>query len=112
MSFYGYHGVYKEENTLGQRFNVDLKMKVDLKEASQEDNVDKSVDYGDAYQVVKDVVEGRTYNLVETIAERIAQRILEEYSIVMEVTVKVIKPDPPIPGHYDSVAIEITRSRA
>ena len=49
--------------------------------------------------------------LVEAVAEKIAEKILKEFPLVSEATVKVIKPDPPIPGHYRSVAVEITRRR-
>lgn len=111
MSFYGYHGVYEEENKLGQHFIVDLTMTADLKEAALKDDLMQSVNYGDAYELVKEMVEGTTYNLVETITEKIAQAILAEHSIVEEVTVKVTKPNPPINGHYDAVAIEMTRKR-
>lgn len=111
MEFYAYHGVFPEENKLGQRFRVDLVMETDLKEAAQEDNIDKSVNYGEAFETVKRAVEENTYDLVETIAEQVASSLFASFSIIERVTVKVIKPDPPIPGHYEHVAIEITRSR-
>lgn len=50
--------------------------------------------------------------LVETLAERIADTVLKKFQPVQQCTVKVIKPDPPIPGHYKSVAIEITRKKS
>ncbi|WP_240377863.1 dihydroneopterin aldolase [Bacillus piscicola] len=112
MEFYAYHGVYEEENKLGQHFTVDLVLEADLKEAALEDNLEKSVNYADAYAIVKDVVEGNTYDLVETIAENISLQVLNHFAIVDQVKVKVVKPNPPIPGHYQSVAIEMTRRRA
>ncbi|RSL30059.1 dihydroneopterin aldolase [Salibacterium salarium] len=112
MEFYAYHGVFPEENKLGQRFRVDLVLEADLSEAAAEDNLNKSVNYADAHQAVKHVVEGETYKLVETVAEDIASEILRNFSVVEAATVKVIKPDPPIAGHYEHVAIEITRARA
>ncbi|RSL29324.1 dihydroneopterin aldolase [Salibacterium salarium] len=111
MEFYAYHGVFPEENKLGQRFRVDLTLDVDLSEAAAEDNLEKSVNYAEAHQAVKDVIEGTTYKLVETVAEDIASNVLQQFSIIEEATVKVIKPDPPIAGHYDHVAIEIKRAR-
>ncbi|MFC5714483.1 dihydroneopterin aldolase [Thalassorhabdus alkalitolerans] len=111
MEFYAYHGVFPEENKLGQRFRVDLTLEADLSEAAASDDLKKSVNYGEAYQVVKEIVEGQTYDLVETIAQAITDKVLAEFSIIERVTVKVIKPDPPIPGHYDYVAIELTRER-
>ncbi|CAG9623416.1 dihydroneopterin aldolase [Sutcliffiella rhizosphaerae] len=111
MKFYGYHGVFPEETKLGQRFTVDLTIELDLSQAGNTDDLTKSVNYADLYQACKKVVEEETYKLVETVAERIAAEILTSFSIVSSCTVKVIKPDPPIPGHYDSVAVEITRGQ-
>jgi 7,8-dihydroneopterin aldolase/epimerase/oxygenase len=111
MEFYGYHGVFPEENTLGQRFVVDLMVLVDLKKAGDTDELVHSVNYGELYQVCKEVVEGKPYKLVEAVAEKIAGTVLDQFPLVFEVSIKVIKPDPPIPGHYHSVAVEITRGR-
>lgn len=111
MEFYGYHGVFPEENRLGQRFCVDLSVALDLKRAGETDELVYSVNYGELYGVCKQIVEGSPYKLVEAVAEKIANRILGDFPLVEEVTVKVIKPDPPIPGHYNSVAVEITRRR-
>ncbi len=111
MQFYGYHGVFQEENRLGQRFTVDLAVSVDLQKAGETDELEYSVNYGELYQVCKDIVEGKSYKLVEAVAEKIAASVLSEFPLVSDVTVKVIKPDPPIPGHYQSVAVEITRRR-
>jgi dihydroneopterin aldolase len=112
MEFYGYHGVFPEENKLGQRFFVDLSVSLDLKPAGQTDQLDYSVNYGELYGVCREIVEGKPVNLVETVAERIAERVLHDFPLISEISVKVIKPDPPIPGHYQSVAIEITRRRS
>ncbi|WP_332633157.1 dihydroneopterin aldolase [Halalkalibacter flavus] len=112
LAFYGYHGVFQEENKLGQRFLVDLILNVDLKKAGTTDDLQTTINYGDAYKRVKDIVEGKPYRLVESVAEAIASDLLSAYEMLQEITVKVIKPDPPIPGHYHSVAVEITRSRS
>ncbi|PLT33047.1 dihydroneopterin aldolase [Bacillus sp. V5-8f] len=111
MQFYGYHGVFPEENKLGQRFAVDLTVELDLSKAGQSDNLNDSINYGELYLICKDIVEGQTFNLVESIAEHIASQVLENYKAVHFCTVKVYKPDPPIPGHYQSVAVEIKRGR-
>lgn len=110
MAFYGYHGVYPEETRLGQRFIVDLELGLDLAPAARSDDLNQTVDYGRVYQVVKDLVEGSPCRLVETLAERIADALLSGFP-VEEVFVRVTKPDPPIPGHYDSVGVEIRRRR-
>ncbi|WP_100405958.1 dihydroneopterin aldolase [Bacillus solitudinis] len=111
MAFFGYHGVFKEETKLGQRFYVDVTLELELQQAGQDDNLEKTINYGDVYNRVKEIVEGKPYKLVEAVAERIAAALLANYNQLTQCTIKVVKPDPPIPGHYRSVAVEITRSR-
>lgn len=111
MSFYGYHGLFPEENKLGQRFLVDLELELDLKQAGQTDDMNESINYGQIYEVTQEVVEGEAKQLVEAIAEEIAASLFKSFSKLHAVNVKVIKPNPPIPGHYDSVAIEMYRER-
>ncbi|OMP66815.1 dihydroneopterin aldolase [Domibacillus epiphyticus] len=111
MEFYGYHGVFPEENKLGQRFRADVTVDVSLKKAGETDDLDHSVNYAEIYEICKRIMEGKPVNLVETLAERIAGNLLDSFEQIRSCTVKVIKPDPPIAGHYDFVAIEITRGR-
>jgi 7,8-dihydroneopterin aldolase/epimerase/oxygenase len=111
MEFYGYHGVFPEETRLGQRYAVDLSVSLDLKKAGETDELEHSVNYAELYQICKEIVEGHPYKLLEAVAENIAADILARFALISEVTIKVIKPDPPIPGHYNSVAVEITRRR-
>lgn len=111
MEFYGYHGVLPEETRLGQKFIIDLIVETDLRKAGLSDDIQQSISYVDLYQVCKEIVEGTPYKLIESVAEKIADQTLEQFTKVSSVTVKVIKPNPPIPGHYESVAVEIKRSR-
>jgi 7,8-dihydroneopterin aldolase/epimerase/oxygenase len=111
MEFYGYHGVFPEETKLGQRFKVDLAIEIDLAKAGKSDDLEDSVNYGELYEVCKSVVEGEPFKLVEAVAERIASELLKTFSAIELCTVKVYKPDPPIAGHYESVAVEIVRGR-
>ncbi|HLR62800.1 MAG TPA: dihydroneopterin aldolase [Lentibacillus sp.] len=111
MEFYGYHGLFPEENTLGQRFYVDVELMLDLKTSSRSDDMNDSIDYGEIYNVVKDIVEGEPKNLVEAIAEDIADELFRSFGLLEACKLKVTKPDPPIRGHYQSVAVEILRER-
>ena len=109
MRFYGYHGALSAENEIGQIFVVDLTLKVDLKDAGKSDDVKDTVHYGEVFEDVKSIVEGEPSNLLEHLAERIAKRINSHYNRVMETKVRITKENPPIPGHYDGVGIEIVR---
>ncbi|WP_347861752.1 dihydroneopterin aldolase [Salimicrobium sp. PL1-032A] len=111
MKFYGYHGLFPEENKLGQHFTVDLELEAELKEAAATDDMTKSIDYGAVHEVTKRIVEGPARNLVETVAEELAAKLFEEFEMLEACLVRVNKLHPPIPGHYDSVSIEIYRSK-
>lgn len=112
MEFYGYHGVFSEETKLGQRFRADLTVEIDLREAGRTDDLQHTVNYASLYNICKDIAEGKPYKLVESVAEKIAEKVLKEFQQVNHCTVKLYKPDPPIAGHYQHVAVEIGRGRA
>lgn len=112
MQFYGFHGLLPEENKLGQRFNVDVELFVNLEIAGKTDDMNDSIDYSQAYESVRDIVEGEAKNLIETVADRIAQELFTSFDLLQACTVRVIKPDPPIAGHYESVAVEIYREKS
>ena len=111
MTFYGFHGVLPEEQTLGQRFIVDVVLHRDLRAAGISDDLDATVNYVEVYQSVKSVVEGQPRKLIEAVAEEIAVNILDEYD-VEAVKVKVKKPEVPIKGSILKYAsVEIFRER-
>ena len=109
MVFYGYHGVAPEERTLGQRFMVDLEMEADLRPAGTSDDLNDAINYAQAHQLVKNVVEGEPKNLLEAVAEEVARRVLASLAVTA-VLVRLTKPSPPIPGAVMSGAsVEIIR---
>lgn len=112
MQFYGNHGVFPEENKLGQRFYVDLELSLDLAKAGRTDDLNLTVNYAEVYERVKQIVEGRTFRLIEALAENIASDVLHKYTNVNDVTVRVVKPHPPFDIHFDGVVVEIRRKRA
>lgn len=111
MHFFGYHGVLEEERRLGQRFEVDLELVLDLQPAGQRDDLTLSISYADVFKTVEAVVIGQPFRLLEALAERISQQVLEQYTLVEEVVVKVKKPGAPIQGCFDYMAVEVTRER-
>lgn len=111
MGFYGYHGVFPEEQVLGQRFRVDVELGMDLSVAGKSDQLQDTVNYAELFQLVQQVMEKERYALIEAAAERCASLILSTFPLVKGVNIRLIKPDPPIPGHYQSVGVEIYRNR-
>lgn len=111
LSFYGYHGLFPEENRLGQRFEVDVELFLSLKKAGQTDNMKHSIDYGMVHDIVKQIVTGEPKNLIEAVAESIATELLQRFPALTACVIEVIKPHPPIEGHYDAVSVRIKRER-
>ncbi|TRM11137.1 dihydroneopterin aldolase [Lentibacillus cibarius] len=111
LAFYGYHGLFQEEKKLGQRFYVDVELHADLKKAGRSDDMNDSIDYGAVYHVIKAVMEGKSINLLEALAETISIQLFQSFSLLDACLIRITKPDPPIPGHYQSVAAEIFRRR-
>ena len=110
LKFWGYHGFLPEEKVLGQHFIIDLVMEADLQPAGKQDDLSLTINYGAVYEVIKAVVEEERYDLIEALAERIAQKVLAGFAVIT-VTVTVNKPHAPIPGNFDNVAVEIRRGR-
>ena len=77
MTFFGRHGVLAAERDLGARFRVDVVIEADLAAAGRSDRLEDTVDYVRAYSVVREVVEGEPCQLLESVAERIAGRLME-----------------------------------
>lgn len=111
MRFFGYHGVYPEENKLGQQYIVDLTMVLDLSAAGRTDDLEQTVSYPDVMKRVRDIVEGPPFQLIEALAEHIASAVLDTYTKVSEITVRVTKPNPPVDVLFDGVSVEICRRR-
>jgi dihydroneopterin aldolase len=111
LQFYGYHGLLPEENKLGQRFHVDVELYADLEKAGRTDDMNDSIHYGETYDIIEEVVTGKAKNLIEAVAEAIAEKLLDHFNLLAACKVKVIKPDPPIAGNYQSVAVEIYREK-
>ena len=109
--FYGYHGAFAKEQTLGQIFVVDLELAVDLTKASQSDNLDDTVHYGLVFEAVQKQVEDKKYILIERLAGAICEDLFAQFPPIQSIKVRITKENPPINGHYKSVGIELERSR-
>ncbi|MBU5445622.1 MULTISPECIES: dihydroneopterin aldolase [unclassified Paenibacillus] len=111
MEFFGYHGVFEEERKLGQRFYVDLDMMLDLSRAGRTDDLTATVNYAEVFYTVQNIVEKQSFQLIETLSENIASAVLDTYTIIDEITVRVTKPHPPFNVHFQGVTVEIRRKR-
>ena len=113
LRFFGYHGLYPEERTLGQQFIVDVTAELDLRAAGAHDEIDETVNYVSLYTCVRSVVEGEPLMLIEAVADRSARSILETFPLVRAVEIKVRKPAVTIRGaHLDAAGVRIRRVRS
>jgi len=108
MMFYGFHGVYEYERTVGQRFYIDVEYEVDTQPAGLSDNLEDTIDYTAIYARIKEITENNKFQLLEALAEHIATGILA-WKSVKGVTVRVRKPAVPLPGQVDFIQVEISR---
>lgn len=111
MRFEGRHGVLEEERLTPQPFEVDVEVCIDLAPAGVADDLSRTVDYREVFEICREVVEGPSVHLIEALAERIAARLLAafEEAAVSEVVVRVRKPKVMLPGPLDAAAVEISR---
>ena len=108
---YGHHGVFDFERREGQIFKVDLVLGMDTRTAARSDDLHDTVDYGTLVAAVRKAVETDPVDLIETLAQRIADVCLTD-SRVQWTEVTVHKPDAPIEATFNDVALTITRSRS
>jgi len=111
LRFFAYHGLYPEENRLGQVFEVDLELRGDFAAAGQDDDPARALDYVQVCRVVEEVVTGQRFKLVEALAEHIARAVGAAFRPI-EVVVRVRKPHPPVPLAFDGVEVELQRRYA
>lgn len=109
LTVFGKHGVYPEENALGQKFLVSLILYTDTRKAGMTDDLECSINYGDVSQYVKQFFEENTYKLIERVAEKLAEELLLKYPLLEQVEVKIEKPWAPIAIPVESVSVKILR---
>ena len=111
LALYAHHGVHAEEARLGQRFYVSLTCSLDLKPSGQADDYRQTVCYASLAKLVHEIGTTRRFHIIEGLAEVIAAAVLDHFPQITSVTVRVEKPEAPVPFILDGVAVEIRRSR-
>ena len=107
----GTHGVLDAERTQPQPFEVDLVVEADLRAARASDALGDTVDYGALADVARSVVAGESHDLMERIAERVAEEVVAADARVAAVTVTVWKLRPPVPVDLGRAGVTIRRER-
>lgn len=112
LKVYAYHGVNPEEKRDGQPFVLDIVMENDLSKAGETDDLNDTVSYAKAMKTAIRVMNEKSYDLLEKVAQRVADQILIEYPSIMSVDVLLKKPQAPIKADFDYVAVQIMRLRS
>ncbi len=107
---YGYTGALPEEQILGQWFEVNLTLWLDLQEAGQSDRLEDTLDYRAVIAAVQDLIQTQKFSLVERLATVIAETLLA-FPTVQQTRVQLVKPHAPIPQFGGQITIDLTRSK-
>ncbi|AFY53998.1 dihydroneopterin aldolase [Rivularia sp. PCC 7116] len=108
---YGYTGYLKEEQVLGQWFEVDVKLWLDLSISAQTDAIQDTIDYRSVISLVQEKIKTSKFALVERLTGSIADSILQKCDLVKQVQVILSKPAAPIPDFGGKITIELIRNK-
>ena len=110
MEFHAFHGVYPHERESGNWFEVDIAVETNILEGAIGDDLEKTVNYETLYLFVKEEME-KPSKLLETVAEKITERVLLELPAVREIWLKIAKTNPPIGGKCKKASLSIVKKR-
>ncbi|MDY3016659.1 MAG: 2-amino-4-hydroxy-6-hydroxymethyldihydropteridine diphosphokinase [Blautia sp.] len=109
LEIFANHGVYPEENVLGQKFIISVVLYTSTRKASVTDELSFSVNYGEVSHFIRKYMTEHTWKLLECAAEHLAQAILLEYPLVKKLDLEIQKPWAPIGLPLNTVSVKITR---
>ena len=109
LEVYANHGVYPEENKLGQKFLIGAQLFMDIRRAGQDDNVNEFVNYGEVCHFINTYMKEHTFQLIETVAEKLAAAILANFKKLIGISIEIKKPWAPIGLPVQCVSVHITR---
>lgn len=112
MVFYSHVGVLPHEKEKGQDFELDVVFYCHTIQAAKTDEIGQTIDYGQAYRLIKKIVEEATCDLIEKLADLVADMLLQTFLLAAAVTVTVKKPHAPIDGQFEYMGVSITRERS
>lgn len=110
MLFHSFHGVHQFERERGNDFRIDLVFEADLSRAAMSDNLSDTLDYEEVYRVVSDVMQ-TPVNLLEHLAYKISEALLQRFAVVDTVEVVAAKLSPPLDGQCEESSVSLVRHR-
>jgi dihydroneopterin aldolase len=110
MHFFGHHGYYDEEQKIGNKYEVDISLDVDLEKAGGNDQLNDTINYEVVYDIVRSHME-KPARLLEHLAHNMAQEVMDRFPSVKSTEVSVSKFNPPIGGVCSRARVQISKSR-
>ena len=111
LEVFANHGLFEEENKLGQKFIFDIECELNYKKAMFSDEMTDSISYADIAEVVVKTATTNTFNLLERLAGEILKNIFTEFSQIENINLKINKPGVPIKYHFEKCGVEVKTSR-
>ena len=111
VSFYAYHGVFRQEKNIGGKFEADVDIYTNFEKAALKDTLDQTVDYEKVYKTIIEISDSHKYYLIETLAMRIVDELFTKFENITQIAIRVRKNNPPIGGLVDSVEVELVKSK-
>lgn len=109
LEVYAYHGVFPEEKRQGQTFMINAVLYTDTRKPGKADQLEQATDYGDVCRFMTEWMQKYTFDLIETVAEKLAQEILLKYDLITAIDLEIRKPDAPIEQPFGCVSVKIHR---
>lgn len=110
-TFYGYHGVMSEEQSVGGKFEADVDIYTNFIHAATKDSLNQTIDYHQVYKVLYHLALEQKYYLIEAVANKIADELLTKFLAIDKIAVRVRKNNPPLGGVVDCVEVEVIKER-
>ena len=110
IKIYAFHGCLKEENIIGSDYLIDLEVDLDYSEASKTDNLIHTVSYADINKVIHSEM-AIISCLLEHAAQRIIDKVLENFPLIDKVKIKLSKVNPPMGGDVEKVSVILEKTR-
>ena len=111
LEVFANHGLFEEENKLGQKFIFDIGCELNYKKAMFSDEMTDSISYADIAEVVVETATTNTFNLLERLAGEILKNIFTEFPQIENINLKINKPGAPIKYHFEKCGVEVNVSR-
>lgn len=108
MEFFAYHGFYPEEQKIGCKYSVSLRITTSLAQPGQTDDLNHTINYENVYTLVREIMETPS-KLIEHVAQRIMNTLIQHYPVIEHLDVTLYKYNPPLGGQVNRVGIHLYR---